>query len=103
MPGGLYYEAHITIDPVLEDRDLERLKALAGQYHFRVAELLMRKGGHHTEDSFLTARSQDIDQILHWTECTVHSLQAHGFTVRRYKIEDTVMDSKINDLIGLLQ
>jgi hypothetical protein len=102
---NLYYESHITIDPVYYE-DLEEFKRLAAKYNFRVAELLMSKGGEKgvpsTQDSFCTSRSKDYTKITNDTIAMVAALQQVGFHVRRYKIEDTLVDSKIEDRFGLL-
>lgn len=98
LQAGLYFEAHVTTDPVF-GADLERLKALAQAHRFRVAKLLMRKreGGleePHVDDSFCTARSTEWIDILNRTLLLVQDLGDAGFKVRRYKIEDTLLDIK---------
>ena len=97
---NLYYESHITIDPVYED-GLRKFKDIAAIYNFRVAKLLMEKTP-STIDAFCTSRSKDYTQIVNDTICLVDALQGEGFHVRRYKIEDTLVDSKIEDKYGLL-
>jgi hypothetical protein len=102
---NLYYEAHITIDPVF-DIKLEQFKMLSKRYNFRVAKLLMEKGGEYnvpsTRDSFCTSRSTDFTKIVNDTICLVDALKIANFKVRRYKIEDTIVDSNIKDKYGLL-
>lgn len=101
---NLYYESHITIDPVYED-GLAKFKDIAAIYNFRVAELLMVKKDQYlqsTKDSFCTSRSKDYTQIVNDTICLVEALQEEDFHVRRYKIEDTLVDSKIEDRYKLL-
>lgn len=97
---NLYYESHITIDPVYED-GLAKFKKLAAKYNFRVAKLLMEKTP-STLDSFCTSRSKEYTQIVNDTICLVEALRGEGFHVRRYKIEDTLVDSKIEDRYKLL-
>lgn len=99
----MYYEAHVTIDPVEDDLQLAQLKNLAEACQFRVAKLLLRKGrGPSTDDAFMTSRSDDWEEIKFNTRILVRNLRRAGFGVRRYKIEDTLMDSKIEDQMGLL-
>lgn len=100
MLTNLYYESHITIDPVHED-ELKKFKKLAAKYNFRVAKLLMEKTP-STIEAFCTSRSNDYTQIVNDTICLVEALQGEGFHVRRYKIEDTLVDSKIEDKYMLL-
>lgn len=97
---GHYYESHVTLEPVEGDR-LELLTKFAGVYGFRVAELLMRREGGR-EDSFCTARHADWDTIVQRTMAFVRALQGNDYAVRRYKIEDTLVDSKIEDEWKLL-
>lgn len=86
---GLYFEAHITIDPVT-DVQLERFKFICAKYDFRVAELLMKKGP-STIDSFCTGRGKNYKNLRKKTEELVTELRNH-FKVRRYKIENTLLD-----------
>ncbi len=94
----LYFEAHVTLDPVFGSTR-ERLAEVAKVYGFRVADLLMRKtaGGPavpSAEDAFMTARSVRYDDIRERTVGVVQALQRAGFSVRRYKVENTLVDSK---------
>lgn len=98
----LYFEAHVTLDPVFGER-LQMLKLLARIEGFRVAELLMRKGGTHEDDSFCTARDNQWSHILERTKSFVTMLRQNGYGVRRYKIEDTILDSKMCDELDLLR
>lgn len=82
-----YFESHITIDPVMDDRQLTLLKSIVKPNGFKVARLLMQKGGISDVDSFMTARSKNYDEILGSTEQTVWLLGKKGFNVRRWKIE----------------
>lgn len=104
--GGLYYEAHVTVDPVFEDR-LSRLKETCRTCGFRVADLIMRKGPNGpdekaNEDSFATARSDEWEDIRERTMTLVKFLKFNRFTVRRYKIELAIVDSKLHDQWTLL-
>lgn len=100
--ADLYYEAHITIDPI-ED-DLRKLHAgfSARFYGFRLAKLLMDKGVPSQLDTFMTGHGTDLDDIKQRTLDLCRTLQQNGFKVRRYKIEDTVLDSRHSDVFNLL-
>jgi len=102
MKSKLYYESHITIDPVLDEYDLNRLKKLVKPFGFRVAKLVMLKGADHKKDSFMTARRTDWHAIYQNTKWAVNQLRIEGFNVRRYKIEDTLLDSNIEDEMKVL-
>lgn len=102
---GLYFEAHVTLEPVFDDR-LAFLKTIAQQYHFRVADLLMVKkagdaGEPNAKDSFCTSRSKEWKIIESRTRYFVNALRSRGFKVYRYKIENTIVDSKIHDEMEL--
>lgn len=97
-----YYEAHVTLDPVFGfQRD--RADRIATECKFKLAKLFMVKGIAHDGDTFLTAHGKELWEIKARTEDVVHALRGAGFVVRRYKIEDTVLDSRIADELELLQ
>lgn len=101
-----YYEAHVTIDPIPNQRSLNKVQAITERYNFRIASLLMVKGGERTPsttDAFMTAHSKSLDDIKFKIMGLVTDLQRAGFVVRRYKIEDIVLDSRINDELSLLE
>ena len=101
-----YYECHITIDPVFEERR-EEVKTLAEPYGFKLADLIMLKTPHgepmHSQkDTFMTGHGKIYEHLFGKTRDLVLALRAHNFTVRRVKIEDTVMDTRIEDTDKLL-
>ena len=100
-----YLEAHITIEPVF-DTKLLRAKHLAEVHGFKIADLLMKKRTEDTEersskDTFMTTHSKLLCDIKSRTEKLVIDLKLAGFKVWRYKIEDIVMDSRIDDELNL--
>lgn len=90
-----YFESHITIDPVLDPEKLQQLKDLVKPLGFRVAKLFMQKGDPSNLDSFMTAHSKDYTDILRGTLFAVNKLEDNGFGVRRYKIENILLDIKV--------
>jgi len=101
-----YYEAHITIDPVF-DKEREYAEALANEYGFKLAKLIMRKREADQErpaqdDTFMTGHSLDFTDIQSRTIDLCSTLRYSGFTVRRYKVEDTLVDSRFKDEWNLL-
>lgn len=90
----LYFETHITIDPVEETQELE-LKKLVTAFGFRVAELYLKKGGRSRLDSFMTTRGTDYDDVYMRTLRCVNALINVGYNVRRYKIENTLLDVRL--------
>lgn len=101
------YETHITIDPVTDPARLKDLLFIASQFDFKVAELLMKKEGDElvpsTLDSFLTGHDTSFPVARNLMINLVSCLQDANFTVRRYKIECIILDSKYqNDPESLL-
>lgn len=101
-----YYEAHVTIEPVFNERR-DVAKVIAENWKFQLADLLMKKRSEDTEersskDTFMTSHSKRMMDISYRTIKLVKDLKAAGFKVWRYKIEDTVMDSRIDDEYHLL-
>ncbi len=62
----------------------------------------MEKGKPSELDTFMTAHGKDLQEITDRTREMVDLLQMSNFHVRRYKIEDTVMDSRTEDVLQLL-
>lgn len=100
MKSRLYYEAHVTIDPVAEERR-NAVQELADPYGCKLAKLLMQKGQPSNLDTFMTCHGRDLMQMEARVAGLVRRLQAVGLRVRRYKIEDTLMDSRHEDELGL--
>lgn len=99
----LYYECHVTIEPVFDDR-LQAAEDLAKLYGFRIATLLMQKRKEDTPersmyDTFMTGRSNQYGPLYMRMGGLIRALQAHGFKVHRAKIEDTLFDTKYGDAI----
>lgn len=101
-----YFECHLTVEPVFGDR-LEELKRLSGNLSFHVADLLMQKRTEDTperskNDTFCTAHSKNYFQLETAMKDLIASLKFNGFKVWRYKIENIMLDSKSNDVLGVL-
>lgn len=107
VQARLYYEAHVTIEPVFEGV-LNLAKTLAADHGFRVADLLMQKREEATaerskNDTFMTGHSRNYEDILVRTKLLVEALIANEYKVWRYKIEDTILDSRHDgDVFGQL-
>ena len=102
----LYYECHLTIDPVLDLNTHKLLTKICAETQFRVAKLLMSKGDNFTpseHDSFITGRSKNYSELLCRMVYLCEGLKQNGFTIRRYKIEIATLDSKDQgDILGLI-
>lgn len=89
----LYFECHVTIEPVLP-MYLEDLEYTADRHGFRVAKLLMQDGTTAADNGFCSARSTDYRDIRDRMVAFCKEAKDCGFGVRRYKIEDALVDSK---------
>lgn len=101
-----YLEAHITIEPVFDEKRV-KLELLVQEFSFKLAHLLMQKEREATaersnRDTFATGHSKSKCDIIMRTQACVEALQAAGFKVWRYKIEDTLIDSRNFDEFNLL-
>jgi len=95
----LYYESHITIEPVYGP-ELVKFEYLAKAQGYRVARLLLQKDRDSTpersdKDSFCTGRDKDYDSLHYRMMSLVANLQETGFKVWRYKIESVIFDEKV--------
>lgn len=105
---GLYYECHVTIEPVLEEKEIEELKFIASLQGFRLANLLMQKRKEDAPerskyDTFMTGHSKTYRDLEQRMIYLIRDLQIYGYKVWRYKIEDTIMDSRTCDKFNLLE
>lgn len=104
--ANLYFECHITIEPIFEE-DRTLAADIAAKHGFRIAELLMQKRKTDTPersmyDTFMTSHSQSLSDIKYRMICCINELRLYEFKVWRYKIEDTVLDSRSADVFNLI-
>lgn len=102
-----YFESHITIEPVFDERR-DEAASIAKLYGFKLAELLMKKRKQDTEersskDTFMTSHSKDAYDIISSMRGCINHLRNRNFKVWRYKIEAIMMDSRIEDEMNLLE
>lgn len=107
MAETLYYEVHITIEPVFDDQ-LEQIKKIAGSMNFKVADLLMKKRKEDKEerskhDTFMSAHTKTMNDAIVAIVNVCKALDDAGFKVWRYKIEDVIIDSRNQDVLRILK
>lgn len=90
------FEAHVTIEPVFEER-FDMFEAICAEYNFKPAELLLQKTRKETpmrsnKDSFCTGHGADLEKLKARLLGLVNDLKGSGFSVWRYKIEGIVID-----------
>lgn len=103
---GFYCESHITITPVFGHK-LEVAKSIAAEYGFKVADLLMQKRvedrpERSKNDTFMTGHGDDVEDLLNKTLNLCSALQSAGYQVYRYKLEDCLIDSRVDDEYNML-
>jgi len=103
MRSPLYYECHITLDPV-DEATLQTLKSICEGYKFKVAKLYLHKQSTKPNmlDSFVTGRGVDYLELELRMVKLIQKLKDYGFVVRRYKIESALLDSRVKDHLELL-
>jgi hypothetical protein len=101
----LYYEMHVTTEWPGEVH-FEVLKMLVRDKmpHWHMGDLLMMKNEDERshKDVFFTARAETEIEAWVMTKGFCLNLADHGFKVIRYKLEDTLVDSRIADAWGIL-
>lgn len=100
LPEPLYYESHITIEPVFDER-LELFSLLCSKHRFKPAKLLFQKREHDTperstKDSFCTGHGKDYDGLKQRMELLVKDLKENNFKIWRQKIESVLYDFKMS-------
>lgn len=99
---SLYFETHVTFFPDFER--LPQIQAIAKQHDFHMGKLLLLKKEDETshKDMFFTDRKDTFDQAYTNMMVFIAAAIRAGFTPIRYKIEDCVLDSKIQDTLGVI-
>lgn len=95
------YEAHITVEPGCDTVELtyEDFVARSDELGWKAS-----KFEHDDVDGiagkwFVSLRSNSRARIVLETQGMVHGLECSGFSVLRWKIEQTVADSKLGDTL----
>lgn len=96
------YECHITIDPVNKPSRLHQLEMYCERYKFKVAELLKSNGLPSNKDQFMTGHDNSYNGLLWRMGSLCQTLKDNGYIIRRYKIEEIMLDSRLGDSEGLL-
>lgn len=93
----LYYEAHVTIPP-LDNRQTGEVDTLCSQLGWRRSTFVLHKDG-IVPNAFVSMRHESRHAILQATASMVQRLRGLGYTVLRWKIEDTLLDSNKGDTL----
>jgi hypothetical protein len=102
VPSKLYYEVHVTIDPPKQE-DVDHLQQIANKHGFRMAKLFkLADGSPNEKDAFFTYRSHVNESFEQVKSRMIHfasELEYELFKVQRYKIEDTLLDTKLQGFL----
>lgn len=93
MRARLYYEAHVTVENAGE---WEAFKSLWAD-GWRVSRFDEDEVDDYHGKWFMSCRHEDLDMIRKFVAGAVKLLEIRGYTVLRWKVEDTVLDSKHGD------
>lgn len=97
----IYYESHITIDPLKEEIK-EEIEKIARSYKFKIANLLMDKGIPSQLDSFMTGIDKERSNLENRTIELLLNLKKYNINIRRYKIEAIILDSRHDDIFDFI-
>lgn len=100
-PSYHYYEAHITVEPVFDERLKEFTETCKGS-EFHVAKLLMEKGEPSRKDAFCTGRDKDYEALHHRMFSLLGKLRKAKFKIWRFKIESIMLDSRYDPTFQIL-
>lgn len=102
---SLYYEIHVTLHPDFTEERLAEAKAIGLEHHYHMADLVYLKGkaDRAEGDMFFTSRTTFWEDAITSVDRFCEDLAKADFHVVRYKIEDTLMDSRIEDRLGLVR
>lgn len=94
----MYFECHITVEPIPEARVQEFAK-LCKEFGFWSSDWALAD---KTYKFFATSRGVERQDIQERMQSLIKRLKEQRFKVFRYKIEDTILDSNISDELQLL-
>lgn len=99
------YEAHVTIEPVFDER-FELFDRICALHKFRPAELLLQKSRMSTptrsnKDSFCTGHGTDYPEVQNRLALLVADLKRQNFSVWRHKIEGILLDVRTPPLVTI--
>jgi hypothetical protein len=97
--SDMYFEVHVTIEPVEEER-YDLFKSLSKEWGFWCSEWALKKENGY--NFFATSRSKSYDDAFNRMDSLIKNLLNNKIKVLRYKIEDTVLDSKILDELEII-
>jgi len=93
----LYYEAHITTERPRPDQKWEDFSRAAGALGWRASRFDVDEVDHYDGAWFMSYRAPQLRVMKDSVLTMLDVLRELGFNPIRWKIEDTVLDSKNGD------
>lgn len=98
MKSSLYYECHITTEVIPHDKR-EQFDKDCKEFGFWASDW---KLADTSLKFFATSRDTDLENMRLRMDGLMRLIKSRGIMIWRYKIEDTIIDSKIIDCLGLV-
>lgn len=92
-----YFEAHITVDQKENEFWSEFINICPS--YFKHSKFDVDDVDNYHGKWFMSARSEELENIKLLVKSTIDILNNFGYNVVRWKIEDTLFDSKYGDNI----
>ncbi len=104
-PSWHYYEAHINLGKMPHWLD-DYLPTVLRMVGFETTDIVNNPQPDLEQEDFyriITTKDINLNTLTIRINSTVKYLKSLGYPVQRYKIESTIIDSKYDDKLGLLQ
>ena len=99
MKTLLYFEAHITCDRGLSVISWPAFCEIAKEGDWKASKFDQDDVDGYHDKWFMSARDTDFQLLKQRMSVTVTKLTLANFNVIRWKIEDTILDSKYGDML----
>jgi hypothetical protein len=99
MKTRLYFEAHITCDRESSVIAWPAFCEIAKEGDWKASKFDQDDVDGYHDKWFMSARDTDFESIKKRISATISKLRLADFNVIRWKIEDTIMDSKHGDML----
>lgn len=92
----LYYEAHITVEAT---ESFDQFLHWSRNHGWKASRFDQDEVDAYHGMWFMSQRSKVLSKIVDDTRATVAKLEASGLKIIRWKVEDTILDSKHGDTL----
>lgn len=99
MKTRLYFEAHITCDRGTSEISWPAFCEIAKEGDWKASKFDQDDVDGYHDKWFMSARDTDFESLKKRIAVTISRLTLANFNVIRWKIEDTILDSKYGDML----